>query len=359
MHLSGRHFTLQAKNGRRSKTPGLHSSVAADEAAARLTSAARSQRDSLPLRCPAPHPEGTGGDVGPLPLRLAPLRLAPLQLPKEKKKPTDKQTSGSARKEALKSPAPAPSSSAPTEPAEDSRRPLGNRVVRAGPPEQTADRRLLGDMVRRGAAVHTKPSPPSSSLRSPTPALAVPGQKPPGAAAPPETVRRRLRRPPPVEQGRSHDIAATGDPKSPPPAAPPPAAPVAPEAQRADRALRQAGRALGDAAKGDAQRRDPRPPGVGGGLEVSGQAVRRAPVADLQDLTTATRGPGRLRLWPRTTPLFWTRSGGPSASPGLKDEASPRRDKCARGPERKEDFAEGSGNKPDPQVVQRKSWPMG
>ncbi|CAL8362961.1 unnamed protein product [Arctogadus glacialis] len=300
MHLSGRNFTLQAKNGRRSKTPGLHSSAAADEAAACLTSAARSQRDSLPLRCPAPHPEGTGGDVGPLPLRLAPLKLAPLQLPKEKKKPTDRQTSGSARKKALKSPAPAPSSSAPTEPAEDSRRPLGNRVVRAGPPEQTADRPLRGDM------------------------------KPPGAAAPPETGRRRLRRPPPVEQGRSHDIAATGDPKSPhpaapppaapvapeapppaapppaapppaapppaapPPAAPPPATPVAPEAQRADRALRQAGRVLGDAAKGDAakgdaakgdaQRRDPRPPGVGGGLEVSGQAVRRAPVADLQDL---------------------------------------------------------------------------
>ena len=222
--------------------------------------------------------------MGPLPLRLAPLKLAPLQLPKEKKKPTDKQTSGSARKKALKSPAPAPSSSAPTEPSEDSRRPLGSRVVRAGPPEQTADRPLRGDMLCRGAAVHTKPSPPSSSLRSPTPALVVPGQKPPGAAAPPETGRRRLRRPPPMEEGRSHDIAATGDPKSPPPAAPPPAAPVAPEAQRADRALRQAGRVLGDAAKRDAERRDPRTPGVGGGLEVSGRAVRRAPLADLQDL---------------------------------------------------------------------------
>ena len=54
--------------------------------------------------------------------------------------------------------------------------------------------------------------------------------------------------------------------------------------QRADRALRQAGHVLGDAAKRDAERRDPRTPGVGGGLEVSGRAVRRAPVADLQDL---------------------------------------------------------------------------
>ncbi|XP_030203405.1 uncharacterized protein LOC115535939 [Gadus morhua] len=257
MHLSGRNFTLQAKNGRRSKTPGLHSSAAADEAAARLTSAARSQRDSLPLRCPAPHPEGTGGDVGPLPLRLAPLKLAPLQLPKEKKKPTDKQTSGSARKKALKSPAPAPSSSAPTEPSEDSRRPLGSRVVRAGPPEQTADRPLRGDMLCRGAAVHTKPSPPSSSLRSPTPALVVPGQKPPGAAAPPETGRRRLRRPPPMEEGRSHDIAATGDPKSPPPAAP--VARQGPEASGA----RAGGR-------GQEGRRAAGPPDPGGGRRPGG-----------------------------------------------------------------------------------------
>ena len=246
MHLSGRNFTLQAKSGRHSKTPGLHLSAVAEETTARLTSGTRSQRDSFLPRSPVPHPEGTGGDVGPLPLMLAPMKLAPLQLPKEKKKTTDMQSSCSARMKALNLKAPAPAQTLPpTEPPKDSQRPPGNHLVRAGHAEQTAERHLPGHVVCRGApasTMHTKPSPPSSSAKSSIPT----GQKPPGAAAPLETGRRHLRRPRPMEEGRSHDIAATGDPKSP--------HPTAPKDQRAERALRN---------KRDIQRQDHWPPAEG------------------------------------------------------------------------------------------------
>ncbi|CAL8296762.1 unnamed protein product [Lota lota] len=281
MHRSGQNFTLRAKNGRHSKTPSLHLSAQAGEAAGRLTSAARTQWDSLLFMSPAPHPAGTGGDVGPLPLRLAPLKLAPLQLTKEKKNPTDMQTSGRARKKATKGPAPV-CASPPTEPTNDPQWPPRARLVRAGPAEQSADRHLLEDVVCRGAPaprMRTKPSPPSSIAKSPTPAMAVTGQKPPGAAAPQETGRRRLRRARHLEEGRSHDITATGDIKP-----QEPAAPAAPKDQRAERALREAGRVLEKAAKRDAQQQRHQRPATAGGLEVSGRAIRRTAAAALQDL---------------------------------------------------------------------------
>ncbi|CAL8295379.1 unnamed protein product [Merluccius merluccius] len=292
MHLSGQNFTLQAKNVRHSKTPGLHLSAApgvgVEEAEGRLTSAARTQLDSLPLRSLAPHPDGMGGDVGPLSLRLAPLKLAPLQLPEQKQNPTgihkvNTRTSGRVRKKVPKGPAPA-CASTPTAPTKDPQRPLGARLFQAGPEEPTADRPLLEDVVCRRALAPTmraKPSPPSLSGK--TPAMAALCQKPPEAAAPQETGRRRLRlrRTQHMEEGRSPDIKASGGLKPPVPAAL--VVPSAPQGkdQRAERALREAGRMLENAAKRDAQQHHQYP---AMGLEVSGRAIRRTAATNLQDL---------------------------------------------------------------------------
>jgi hypothetical protein len=67
-----------------------------------------------------------------------------------------------------------------------------------------------------------------------------------------------------------------------------------------DRALRQAGHVLGDAAKRDAERRDPRPPGVGGGLEV--QAGEQPPRGEAQ----------------RTLGGGWVRGSDQLKGPGFK-----------------------------------------
>ncbi|KAJ3609660.1 hypothetical protein NHX12_024176, partial [Muraenolepis orangiensis] len=290
MLLSGQNFRLQAKNVCRSKTPGLHLSVAQgavkEEVAGRLTSAAPTRLDSLPRRSPAPHPDGVEADVGALLLRLAPMKLAPLQRPEEKQNPSGtRRTSGHARKKLPEGPALA-RASAPAEAAEARHRPApGARPVPAGPAERTADRPLRENAVCRGApapAMHNRPSPPSPFSKSPTPATVVPCQRPPGADTPQETGRRRLRLRTPrhLEEGNP----PTGAPK--PPASGAPTAPQAKD-QRAERALREADRMLENAAKRNAQQQQLDHQChvmADGGLEVSGRAIRRTAVANLQDL---------------------------------------------------------------------------
>ncbi|XP_062266319.1 uncharacterized protein LOC133972759 [Platichthys flesus] len=181
--LNGQNLRLAAKNGRVSKTPGLHLSAKhGKEAVGQLTAPpvtqeGTAQLDSLLLKTPRPD------------LERRPLKLAPLDLPEEVKeaqrqklkfgqqeaKPASckldvtlnatRKGKSSVRQRPIKA-APCPSASTHTLKAQQQHRSLRPQTKHPSPAEQTGDS-LLKDVVCRGtpAPLCSKPAPPVLSPR--------------------------------------------------------------------------------------------------------------------------------------------------------------------------------------------------
>ncbi|CAB1456836.1 unnamed protein product [Pleuronectes platessa] len=181
--LNGQNLRLAAKNGRVSKTPGLHLSAKHGKepvgqlTAPPVTQEGTAQLDSLVLKTPRPD------------LERRPLKLAPLELPEEVKeaqrqklkfgqqeaKPASckpdvtlnatRTGKSSVRQRPIKA-SPCPSASTQTLKAQQQHRSLRPQPTHPSPAEQTGDRHLE-DVVCRGtpAPLCSKPAPPLLSPR--------------------------------------------------------------------------------------------------------------------------------------------------------------------------------------------------
>lgn len=235
LHLNGQNLRLVAKNGRNSKTPGLHLSAAhGKEAAGRLTACPATQEATaqldLLLRPLQPEPER---EVENQPARR-PAKLAPLELPKEvreaqrqklkviqheaKATPCKQDGAVSELRVSKLKPCPRQRPVKATEPLkvqQSSNRPPRPQLTRTGPLEQAADRHLE-EVVCRGTPVplRSRPTPPllSPSVR----ARAARGAEAtrPGPAVPqqePGKLRRpRLRRAQCLEEDQCNSNTSTG-----------------------------------------------------------------------------------------------------------------------------------------------------
>ncbi|XP_062343212.1 uncharacterized protein LOC134041005 [Osmerus eperlanus] len=275
MHVNGQYLRLAAKNGPNSKTPGLLlSATHGDEAAGQLTPTmptqeGTAQRDSLLLRSPLPDSEREGANLPP----RRPQKLAPLELPKEvreaqrqKIKGIQQEAKAAARKLDVAGHEPYP------------------RKVKAGGRE--TDDHKHGVRLPEDAASQAAPPPVSSKPAPPTLASDVkaPATRGAGSACQnsgtlqQETAggrRLRLKREERLEEDQSKSnmstegssveegkLAQRGHSKG----------------QRAERALKEASRMLEKVS-----RRNAGPPQQSGDMEVSGRAIRRKAVSDLQD----------------------------------------------------------------------------
>ncbi|XP_074543413.1 uncharacterized protein LOC141803345 isoform X2 [Halichoeres trimaculatus] len=177
LHLNGQNVRLEAKNGRNSKTPGLHLSAAhGKEAVGQLTGCLMTQEgtaqlDSLQLKSPRPELEKEAENQ---PLRR-PLKLAPLQLTEEVKE-AQRQKLKFIQQEGKTVTEPRKVKSCVRHrllrAAEGPSAPLKERftrpqLIRTSPTEQ-AGSRLLEDVVCHGtsAPLCSKPAPPSLTSRA-------------------------------------------------------------------------------------------------------------------------------------------------------------------------------------------------
>ncbi|XP_034561098.1 uncharacterized protein LOC117828191 [Notolabrus celidotus] len=193
LHLNGQNLRLEAKNGRNSKTPGLHLSAAhGKEAVGQLTGCLLTQEgtaqlDLFQLKSPRPELEREGENQP----QRRPLKLAPLQLTEEVKEaqrqklkfiqqevkpgsckldgtvnePCTRKVKSCVRQGLVKS-AECPSACiAPLKAQQQNRFPRP-QLIRTNPTEQTGSR-LLDDVVCHGtpAPLCSKPAPPSLSSR--------------------------------------------------------------------------------------------------------------------------------------------------------------------------------------------------
>ncbi|XP_069372973.1 uncharacterized protein [Paralichthys olivaceus] len=191
LHLNGQNLRLAAKNGRISKTPGLHLSAKhGKEAVGQLTASLKTQEgttqlDSSLLKPPRPDVEREAENQ---PVRR-PLKLAPLELPEEVKeaqrqklkfgqqeaKPASCKldvtlnatwkVKSSVKQRPIKA-APCPSVSTQPLKAQQKNRSSRLRLTHFSPAEQNGDRHLE-DVVCQGtpAPLCSKPAPPLPSPR--------------------------------------------------------------------------------------------------------------------------------------------------------------------------------------------------
>ncbi|XP_047461508.1 uncharacterized protein LOC125020230 [Mugil cephalus] len=223
LELNGQNLRLEAKNGRSSKTPGLHlSAVHGKEAVGQLTASSTTregaaQLDLLLFKSPRPDLERHAENK---PVRR-PLKLAPLELTEEvreaqkeklkfiqeetepvsckldvtQKEPRTRKVKSCMRQRLAKAAA-CPSSSS-TEPlkAQQQNRLSRPQLTRAVPVQQSGDKHLV-DVVCRGtpAPLRSKPAPPSQTPRVKA-AAARGGEaaRQSAGALQQETGRRRLR----------------------------------------------------------------------------------------------------------------------------------------------------------------------
>ncbi|GLD58007.1 uncharacterized protein AKAME5_001016600, partial [Lates japonicus] len=188
LHLNGQNLRLAAKNGRISKTPGLHlSATHGKEAVGRLmaslpTQEGMAQLDSLPLKSPRPDLEREAKNQ-PVrrPLKLAPLDLteevreaqrqklkfvqqearpAPCKLDVTLNEPQTRKVKSCVKQRPLKAAVCPPASPQPLK-AQQQNRSSRPQLMRSSPIEQTGDKHLE-DVVCQGtpAPLRSKPTPP-------------------------------------------------------------------------------------------------------------------------------------------------------------------------------------------------------
>lgn len=188
LHLNGQNLRLAAKNGRISKTPGLHlSATHGKEAAGRLTASLPTQEDMaqldlLPLKSPGLDLEREA-ESQPVrrPLKLAPLDLteevreaqrqklkfvqqearpAPCKLDVTLNESQTRKVKSCLRQRPLKAAVCPPASPQPLK-AQQQNRSSRPQLMRSSPIEQTGDKHLA-DVVCRGtpAPLRSKPTPP-------------------------------------------------------------------------------------------------------------------------------------------------------------------------------------------------------
>lgn len=239
LRLNGQNLRLAAKNGRNSKTPGLHlSATHGKEAVGQLTASPPTQQgtaqlDSLLLKSPRTDLERQAENQ---PVRR-PLKLAPLELPEEVREaqrqklkfiqqeakpasckldvnePCTRKAKSCARQRVVKAAACPPASTEPLK-AQQQNTSCRPQLTRSVPVEQHGDRNLE-DVVCRGtpAPLRSKPAPPLPSPRVKAPAA----RGPEAARQNPSTLqleagsrRLRLRRAQCLEEDQCNSNTSTG-----------------------------------------------------------------------------------------------------------------------------------------------------
>lgn len=188
LHLNGQNLRMAAKNGRNSKTPGLHlSATHGSEAVGQLTASSPTQEGTAQLDLLKPDLEREAENK---PVRR-PLKLAPLELPEEVREaqkqklkfiqqeakpasckldatvsePRTRKVKSCVRQRLVKAAA-CPSASTESLKAQQQNRSSRPQLTRSNPIEQNGDRHLE-DVVCRGAPapLRGKPAPPLLSPR--------------------------------------------------------------------------------------------------------------------------------------------------------------------------------------------------